>query len=108
MKKIITSAGCMVLGAATLQAQYAAAPTLTRMESTKPWSVAASLRGFYDDNYVTRPSNLERDSWGFEVSPSAGLNWTLPQTHVGLSYVYSLRYYDDRDDNSADHSHQAN
>lgn len=98
----------MVLGAATLQAQYAAAPTLTRQESTKPWSVAATLRGFYDDNYVTRPSDLERDSFGFELSPSVGLNWTLPQTHVGLSYVYGLRYYEDREENTADHSHQAN
>lgn len=105
---MITSAGLAVLGAAGLQAQYAPAPQLTRFETSKPWSVAASLRGFYDDNYVTRPKADERDSFGIEVSPSVGLNWTLPQTYVGLSYVYGLRYYDDREDDSADHSHQAN
>jgi hypothetical protein len=82
------------------------------MQTTKPWSVSASLRGFYDDNYVTRPSNSPtglsaQDSFGFELSPSVGFNWVLPQTYIGLSYVYTMRYYDDRDSDSADHSHQA-
>lgn len=110
MKKMITSAGCAVLGAATLQAQYAPAPQLTRLETAKPWSVAASLRGFYDDNYTTRPSNsgFDEESFGIEVSPSVGLNWVLPQTYLGLSYVYGMRWYEDRENNSADHSHQAN
>jgi hypothetical protein len=109
MKKAIASAGLVVLGAAGLQAQqYAPAPQLTRTETSKPWSVAASLRGFYDDNYVNQTKGNEEESFGFEVSPSVGLNWTLPQTYIGLSYVYSLRYFDDRDDNRADHSHQAN
>ncbi|MBM3834049.1 MAG: hypothetical protein FJ403_12415 [Verrucomicrobia bacterium] len=121
MKKMITSAGVVVLGAASVQAQYAPAPGLTRIETAKPWSVSASLRGFYDDNYVTRPSKGavvltpagpveqdRRDSFGFEVSPSAALNLVMPQTYLGLSYVYGMRWYEDRENNKADHSHQAN
>ena len=112
MKRLITSAGLVALGAASAQAQNVAAPHLTSIQTSKPWSVSASLRGFYDDNYVTRPSNSPtglsaQESFGFELSPSVGFNWVLPQTYVGLSYVYGLRYYEDRESDSADHSHQA-
>jgi hypothetical protein len=109
MKKLITSAGLVALGAAGLQAQapyYAPAPGLTRVETTKPWSVSATLRGFYDDNYVTRPQ--KRDSFGIEISPAVGLNLTTPQTYVGASYVYGMRYYENRPRAQADHTHQAN
>lgn len=111
MKKMITSAGLVVLGAASLQAQYAPQPGLTSFQTTKPWSVSASLRGFYDDNYVTRPSHgidSKRDSFGFELSPSAGINLVMPQTYLGLNYVYGMRFYEDRKTHRADHSHQAN
>jgi hypothetical protein len=118
MKKSITSAGLLVLGAATLQAQrsvYAPAPGLSSTELSKPWSVAASVRGFYDDNYTTQPSKdvfgnknpAKDDAIGFEVSPSAAFNWTLPQTYIGLSYQYGLRYYDDRPGKDYDQIHQA-
>src|SRR6185503_10659187 len=112
MKKILASAGLATLGAAGLHAAYA--PGLTPMETSKPWSVSASLRGFYDDNYNTAPSHPSspfvpqaRSSFGFEVSPGVALN-LLPtdQTYVGLSYLYSLRYYDDREENPIDHSHE--
>ncbi|MGI8964890.1 MAG: outer membrane beta-barrel protein, partial [Limisphaerales bacterium] len=59
-------------------------------------------------NYVTRPKPFKKSSFGFEVSPSIGLNMPLDQTFIGLSYVYSLRWYDDRVKNSADHTHQFN
>ncbi len=113
MKKTITSAGLVIIGAASLQAQNAAQPGLTSLQTTKPWSVSATLRGFYDDNYATRPANAspgvgtKRDSFGFELSPSASLNWVLPQTYVGLSYQYGMKYYEDRVNHSADHTHQA-
>ncbi len=100
----------MALSAASLQAAYA--PGLTAMEKAKPWSVSASLRGFYDDNYTTTPSKsatgAPRDSLGFEVSPSASLNLPLQTSFIGLSYIYSMRYYDDRASDKADHSHQFN
>ncbi len=107
MKKMITSVGLVAFSAANLQAeQYAPAPNLSSLQTTKPWSVAATLRGFYDDNYTTASVN-KLDSFGFEVSPSAKVNWTLPQTYIGLSYAYGMRFYEDRDNNRADHSHQA-
>jgi hypothetical protein len=106
MKKMITSASLVALGAAGVHAAYA--PELSPQQTTKPWSVSASLRGFYDDNYNTAPRGLRRDSFGIEVSPSAALNLQLEQTFIGLSYVYGMRWYEDRSRNSADHTHQAN
>jgi hypothetical protein len=85
------------------------------METSKPWSVSASLRGFYDDNYAMRNSHLvspvtgeklKRDSIGFEVSPALNLNFSLEQTLISLGYRYGLRWYEDRKNNSADHTHQ--
>src|SRR5438034_8380015 len=80
MKKLITSASLAVLAAAAVNAQqtlYAPAPALTSTDLAKPWSIAASLRGFYDDNYTLSPKALKRDSYGYELSPSFGLNWTM-------------------------------
>ena len=70
MNKITATVGLVALGAASIQAQNLA-PGAGTQEATKPWSISASLRGFYDDNYTTSPSQDERDSVGFEVSPSA-------------------------------------
>ncbi len=113
MKKIITTASLAALGAAGLQAEYA--PGLSDAERAKPWSIAASVRGFYDDNYTTLPSHAspgfptKRASWGFDLSPEFSLNLPLQQTLIGLDYIYDMRWYADRADNhqaSADHSHQ--
>ena len=110
MNKITTSAGIVALAAASVQAQNLA-PAAGSQEATKPWSISATLRGFYDDNYATAPDWAARDSFGFEVSPSASLNLIRDQTALGLSYVYSMRWYEDRDNEglpSADHAHQFN
>jgi hypothetical protein len=110
MNKITTSAGLVVLAAASVQAQNLT-PATGSQEATKPWSISATLRGFYDDNYATAPDPTKRDSVGFEVSPSASLNLIRDQTALGLNYVYSMRWYEDRDDAgmpSADHAHQVN
>lgn len=107
MKKLLTSAGLVALGVSGLQAAYA--PNLTPMEASKPWSVSASLRGFYDDNYATFPSHGSVDpegSYGYELSPSASLNLPLDQTFVGLSYEYSLKYYEARRNGKYDQSHK--
>ena len=120
MKKLITSAGLVVLGAASLKAQqvYAPAPGLSSTEMTKPWSVSAAVRGFYDDNYALTPDKgiplgngqviKPQDSLGYEVTPSAALNWKMDQTYLGLSYVYDLKYYEHRENHKIDQSHQAN
>jgi hypothetical protein len=111
MNKITATVGLVALGAASIQAQNTA-PAAGSQEATKPWSISATLRGFYDDNYATAPKQLERDSFGFEVSPSASLNLIRDQTALGLSYVYSGRWYEDREDledgEAWDHSHQLN
>jgi hypothetical protein len=84
------------------------------MISQKPWSIGASLRGFYDDNYLTYPRELrdapgfDDDTFGFDVSPSVAFNLKRDQTTFGLSYLYTLRYYMDREDDEIDHNHQAN
>lgn len=104
MKKLIASASLAALGAASLNA--ANAPGLTPVERSKPWSVSATLRGFYDDNYTMLPRGQRQDSFGFEVSPALSLNLPLDQTFIGLSYIYSLRWYEDRDHRNDDQSHQ--
>ncbi|SRR6266508_1659351 len=104
MKKIITSASLAALGVASVQAAYA--PGLSPQERSKLWTISATLRGFYDDNYLTQTKTQKRDSWGLELSPSLGVNIALDQTLIGFSYQYGMRYYEDRQKNSADHSHQ--
>jgi hypothetical protein len=101
MRKIIASASLAALGAASAHAAYA--PGLSPMEQSKPWSIGLAVRGFYDDNYTTSPKDLERDSWGISVSPWASVNKSWDQTFLGLSYVYDMRWYEDRESNEADH-----
>jgi hypothetical protein len=103
MKRVLTSAGLLALGAAGLHAAYA--PGLSSTETTKPWSISATLRGFYDDNYTTAPHGSQQYSWGYSVSPHVGLNITRDQTYIGLSYTYGMMYYAERPDNKYDQSH---
>ncbi len=101
MRKIIASASLAALSAASVHAAYA--PGLSTVEQSKPWSIGLAVRGFYDYNYTTSPKSAERDSWGVSVSPSASVNKVWDQTLLGLSYVYDLRWYEDRESNEADH-----
>ncbi len=104
MKKIIASAGLVAVGAAGLQAQNYG--DLTPEQASKRWSVSAAVRGFYDDNYTTRPSgDLKRDSFGVEISPSAQINLPLETSFFSLSYIYSALYFDDRDKEKWDQTH---
>ena len=105
MKKIFVSIGLAAAGTASLQAAYA--PGLNSMETTKLWSLSATLRGFYDSNENT--SSTARGSFGFEVSPDFELNVPLQQTELGLRYTYGLYYYQDREqlhENPIDQTHQ--
>ena len=91
MNKIVASVGLVAMSASALQA--ASIPGLD--DSTKPWSVAATLRGFYDDNRATAPSGSGKvDSWGIEISPSIGIVLPFEGTTVTGSYVYSYKWYD--------------
>lgn len=105
-KRILAVTGVLAAGFAMTQ---------TAQAQEKIWNVSAKLRGFYDDNYATAPSNPvgagvapARDSFGFELSPSASLNLNpgdTGQTSINASYTYSMRYFEDRVQDSADHSH---
>ena len=89
----------MALSAASLHAVYA--PELGRLETGKPWTISAALRGFYDDNWSCTPrsqaSGTKTDSWGAEARPYIGLNFPMEQTFVGFSYLNSSRYYEARE-----------
>jgi hypothetical protein len=114
MNKIIASVGLAALSAASAQAQFA--PGLTPLETSKPWSLSASLRGFYDDNYLTLPKTFPSAtgtgvahplaSWGTEISPSVAVNHSVENTLLTASYVYDFRWYENRSD--TDQSHQFN
>lgn len=94
MKRIVASVGLVAVG---VSGAYASSLGLSGVDASKTWSVSATLRGFYDDNYLYL-SRGERDSYGFEVSPSVRFNMPLEQTYLGLGYLYNGRYYADRDD----------
>ena len=102
MKRITSSVGLVALGAASLQAAYA--PGLSQLETSKPWTVSAAVRGFYDDNYATASSANAQESYGFELAPKVGVNLALDQTLVRASYGYSGKYFED--DSHWDHSHK--
>jgi hypothetical protein len=103
MKKMITSAGILALGAAGVQAQ-AYAPGFASSDSTKPWSIGLTLNGFYDSNPLTYPNSgytpaggatLDKiSSWGYEVSPWVSGAYSTDQTQLGARYTFSLDYYE--------------
>ena len=109
MKRIVASVGLAAIGASALPNALAQSA-----DNTKNWSVAATLRGFYDDNTGTLPDNAtvpagsQRGSFGFEFSPSGMWNWSpQEQTSFNLGVLYSLKYYIDKPPYSADHVDQA-
>jgi hypothetical protein len=104
----------IALGAAAAHAQYA--PDLLPTEMSKPWALSATIRGFYDDNYLTLPKTIPgttpgtfvqgaRDSYGVELSPSISFNHSTADTLLSATYVYDMRWYEDRD-GTTDQSHQ--
>lgn len=111
MKRIIASASLLALGISGTQA----AGMVASLPANKPWSISASLRGFYDDNpALLNESFKPQDSFGFDVSPSIGVNLNSGQTTFNAGYAYTFRYYDNRpqpgstDNSSVDHVHVFN
>jgi len=108
MKKIVASVGLVALGATGLQA--ASLSGITSPDPGKPWSVSATLRGFYDDNVNSAPNDRElgqegfhRDSFGYEISPSILLNFPWEQTTLSLGYTFSFKYYENQLLGTEDH-----
>jgi opacity protein-like surface antigen len=104
MKSLITCAGLAAVGMVNLDAQPIGEPSLS-----KPWSVSAKLRGFYDSNYNTVPDSgtiyTKEDSFGFSVAPSLGVNFFRDQTTLSLRYDFDLRWYESREDDELDMYH---
>jgi hypothetical protein len=104
MKKIVASISLVAVGASSLQADLL--PGLTT-ESGKPFTLSATLRGFYDDNINTfpndqpMPTGQSRGSYGVEISPDLEFNFLMEQTTLSFGYVYSYKYYQNRLINSS-------
>jgi hypothetical protein len=99
MKKIVASVSLVAVGVSGLQA--ASLPGLTT-ESGKPFTVSATLRGFYDDNISTvandaaMPPGYHRSSFGVEISPDLEFSFPMEQTALSFGYIYSYKYYQNR------------
>ncbi len=91
MKKIAVTIGLAAIGAANIHAAYA-----PDMSGDKTWSVSATLRGFYDDNFAAVGQN-PRGSFGGELTPQFQIVKPMTQTELGLRYIYALYYYEGRD-----------
>ncbi len=106
MKSLITCAGLAAVGIVNLDAQPIGEPSLS-----KPWSVSAKLRGFYDSNYNTVPDSgtpfTKEDSFGISVAPSLGANLFREQTTLSVRYDFDLRWYESRKDDEVDMYHAA-
>jgi Putative beta-barrel porin 2 len=111
MKKIVASVGLVALGASSLQPS-ASGQSLLGPDASKPWSIAATVRGFYDDNIATIPNDEtippgeHRDVFGFEISPSATLRLDLQQTTIDLGTLYSFKDYNHTPIGSSGHTDQ--
>jgi len=103
MNKLISAAGMLSLGAASLVVQTSA---VASEGGTKPWSISAGLRGFYDDNIYTAPKASVRkiESFGFEISPSVEYVASFEQTTISAGYGYTGRYFEK--DSHWDQSHR--
>jgi hypothetical protein len=105
MKRIVASVGLVAVGATSLQADVL--PALTS-ESGKPWTAAATLRGFYDDNPSTLPNSMNpQGSFGFEISPSIEFLFPMEQTTLSFGYVYSYKWYEHELVNSTGHGNNS-
>lgn len=91
MKTLATSVGLVALGTTVLHAVETGA--LNAQQSTKPWAVSASLRGFYDDNIGTTSAN-ETESFGLNITPAVDYGIVGEQTSFNLGYAFSANFYE--------------
>ena len=85
MNKIVACVGLAALGASSIHAvaQDVGAPV------GKPWSVGASLRGFYDDNINTTHTDRQ-DSFGVQIAPTINVKWNDTATTIDANYTYAF------------------
>jgi len=116
MKKIIQVAGLVSAGMASM-ASIASAGEYAAADGSRPWSISAAVKGFYDDNIYARPSKFavigadgqpvkaKVDSFGIDISPSARINYSVDQTVITAGYTYGLRWYEARSKDETDQYH---
>lgn len=92
MNKIVTSVGLLAVGVSALHA--AESSTLNPLQRTKPWSIQATLNGFYDDNVNGDQKGREIESAGIEVTPSIRFGLPGEQTSFNGGYSFSGKFYD--------------
>ena len=111
MKRTIASVGILAACLAGFQADS---------EPNKQWSISASLRGFYDDNITTVPDRFDIDprpgsaneviltkeeSFGIDITPSLRYHVARGQTRAEASYAFGGRWYQNRNPDQWDISH---
>ena len=102
MNKLVVSVGIIALGGSVLHAAETGA--LNAQQTEKAWSVSASLRGFYDDNFNAQPSATKQSSTGLEIAPSVDFGVAGEQSSVNVGYDFTARYYEKAVSGSSDHS----
>ncbi len=109
MKKLVVSVGIIALGSSVLHALETGA--LNAQQSKKAWSVSASLRGFYDDNFNSQPNGSKQSSTGVEIRPTVDFGVAGDQSSFNVGYDFTARYFEKAVNGSSDHSdftHQFN
>jgi len=91
MKTFATSVGLLAIGTSVLNAVENKA--LNSQQTTKPWSVAASLRGFYDSNINSSPDGTEQASSGVQINPTLNYGFVGEQTSVNFGYLLAANWY---------------
>ncbi len=102
MNKLVISVGIIALGTSVLHALETGA--LNAQQTKKPWSVSASLRGFYDDNVNSQSGANKQSSTGMEISPSVDFGVAGEQSSFDVGYDFMARYYEKAVNGSSDHS----
>ena len=102
MNKLIASVGVIALSSSVLHALETGA--LNAQQSKKAWSVSASLRGFYDDNFNSQASGNKQSSTGIDVAPSAHFGVAGEQSSLDVGYDFTARYYEKALNGRTDHS----
>ncbi len=111
MKKVIASASLLAIGAAGVASLATAQDNGgTTGNPQKPWSISATLRGFYDSNPNTAPDGSvgKVDSWGVELRPGASVNFDWGATKLQASYLYDNRYFFERRNTDQSHDFELN
>jgi hypothetical protein len=99
MNKFVASVGLVALSAASVRAQssYTQPGQNPAISGPAPkwWNVAATVRGFYDDNANTAPNGTPKvGTFGYEINPSVGLSVGNQRTVFSAGYAFHYLYYE--------------